>query len=46
MLLVQVAPETAANCATPMAWVVTIVTVLSGLDYVGAMRSGLREVKA
>ena len=26
--------------ARTMAWVVTIVTVLSGLDYVGAMRSG------
>ena len=46
VLLVQVAPEMAAKCATPMAWVVTIVTVLSGLDYVGAMRSGLREVNA
>ena len=45
VLLVQVAPDVAATCAAPMAWVVTIVTVLSGLDYVGAMRSGLREVK-
>ena len=46
VLLVQMAPEVAAKCATPMAWMVTIVTVLSGLDYVGAMRSGLREVKS
>ena len=46
VLLVTVAPEIAEQCATPMAWGVTIVTVLSGLDYVSAMRKGLREVSA
>ena len=45
VLATKAAPSAAATCAAPMAWVVTIVTVLSGLDYVGAMRSGLREVK-
>ncbi len=46
VLLVTVAPKIAEQCATPMAWGVTIVTVLSGLDYVSAMRKGLREVSA
>ena len=46
VLMVTVMPEVAEKCATPMAWGVTVVTVLSGLDYVSAMRKGLREVSA
>ena len=46
VVLVQIAPKLAETLATPVAWTVTAVTVLSGLDYVSAMRQGIQKVEA